>query len=181
MICALLIVKVIKTMSLKKRPSKQTTFSPIVIVEEITEMLAWECEYQDDTEIRCKFEQEWGTCAMDWLWVEEWNTLSCIVSSNLYIPEDRQEDIRDLIVMINEQMWVGHFDLSQDVEPSFRYSLLLKGISAKQVANMIDQTIDIALREWARYHAAFHFVSWGGAKSSRKMLSPALIETAGQA
>ncbi|MEN8236308.1 MAG: YbjN domain-containing protein [Pseudomonadota bacterium] len=168
-------------MTTKRSSNKQPAFSPISYLEESSENMGWECEYQDETEIRLKFGQDWGLCAMDWLWVEEWHTLSCIVSSNMHIPEERQDDIRDLILMINEQMWVGHFDLSQGGHPTFRYSLLVKGLNRKQVGNMIEKTIEIALREWARYHAAFHFVSWGGAESSQKMLSPTLIETAGEA
>lgn len=167
-------------MATKRRNDKKVSFSPISYIEESADVLGWDCEYQDESEIRFKFDQEWGLCAMDWLWVEEWHTLSCIVSSNLHIPEERQDDIRDLILMINEQIWIGHFDLS-DGQPAFRYSLLLEDLAYEQAGNMIEQTINIALREWARYHAAFHFVSWGGAESSKKMLSPALVETAGEA
>ena len=168
-------------MTLKRNSKKQTSFSPIAYLEDRSEIMGWECEYQDETEIRYKLQQDWGACEMGWLWVEEWHTLSCVVSSNLYIPEERLDDIRDLILSINEQMWVGHFDLTQDRQPTFRYSLLLEGLRPEQAKNMIEKTMEIALREWARYHAGFHFVSWGGADSSKKMLSPALIETVGQA
>jgi hypothetical protein len=84
-----------------------------------------------------------------------------------------------LIAQINEQLWLGHFDLwTQDGLVMFRHALLLNGsvVSPRQCEAMLKA----ALEACERYYQAFQFVVWAG-KQSREALVSTMFETEGQA
>jgi hypothetical protein len=82
--------------------------------------------------------------------------------------------------MINEQLWIGHFDLwSSDSVVMFRHALLLAGGAVPthpQCATMMKTAVDAC----ERYFQAFQFVLWAG-KSAREALDAVLFETEGEA
>jgi hypothetical protein len=63
--------------------------------------------------------------------------------------------------MINEQLWVGHFDLwpSENVV-MFRHSLLLAGNVSPAPSNA--SAAQDRLQACERYYQAFQFVVWAG-------------------
>ena len=71
--------------------------------------------------------------------------------------------------MINEQLWVGHFDLwIQDGMVMFRHALVLAGgveASDRQCEALLGSALDAC----ERYFPAFQFVVWAG-KSAREAL-----------
>ncbi len=85
-----------------------------------------------------------------------------------------------MIALVNEQLWIGHFDLwSSDNVVMFRHSLLLAGGVAPtqpQCATMMKCAVDAC----ERYFQAFQFVLWAG-KNARESLDAALFETEGEA
>ena len=96
------------------------------------------------------------------------------------VPERRRTEILTLVSLVNEQLWVGHFDLwSTDNVVMFRHSLLLTGGAAPtqgQCTMMLKSAVDAC----ERYYQAFQFVLWAG-KSAREALDAVLFETEGEA
>jgi hypothetical protein len=81
--------------------------------------------------------------------------------------------------MINEKLWLGHFDLcSEDLVPMFRHTMLMRGGNAS--IEPLEDLVDIALNECERYFPAFQFVLWGG-KSPREALNAAMLDPVGEA
>ena len=85
-----------------------------------------------------------------------------------------------LISLINEQMWVGHFDLwTKEGIVMFRHALVLAGgveASGKQCESLLGTALDACERNFT----AFQFVVWAG-KSAREALDAAMFETSGEA
>ncbi|MEQ1597715.1 MAG: YbjN domain-containing protein, partial [Casimicrobium sp.] len=82
--------------------------------------------------------------------------------------------------LINEQLWLGHFDLwSQNGIILFRNGSLLppNGMLGVDQAQTI---VDVALDECERFYPVFQFIIWGE-KSPEDALAAALIETHGEA
>ena len=47
---------------------------------------------------------------------------------DLKVPERRNDEVQQLIALVNEQLWVGHFDLwTKDGMVMFRHALVLAG------------------------------------------------------
>jgi len=88
--------------------------------------------------------------------------------------------VKDLIQLINEQLWLGHFDLwPQEGVVMFRHALLLAG-GAEASGRQCEAQLDAAMEACDRYYQAFQFVVWAG-KSAREAMDSALFETAGEA
>jgi hypothetical protein len=69
-----------------------------------------------------------------------------------------------LIAQINEQLWLGHFDLwTQEGLVMFRHALLLNGAVA--TPGQCEAMLRAALEACERYYQAFQFVVWAGKES----------------
>jgi hypothetical protein len=84
------------------------------------------------------------------------------------------------VSMVNEQMWIGHFDFwSKDGLIMFRQALLLAGVrtpSDGQCETLLATAVDAC----ERYYPAFQYVTWAG-KTAREALAATLFETSGEA
>ena len=85
-----------------------------------------------------------------------------------------------LLALVNEQLWLGHFDLWQaEGVIMYRNALLLTGgMEAGDRAARSDARRAVEACE--RYFQAFQFVIWAG-KSPEDALAAVLFETAGEA
>jgi hypothetical protein len=96
------------------------------------------------------------------------------------VAERKRDAVYALLAMINERMWLGHFDLAGgEGLPAYRHAMLLRGGRGASVEQLED-LVDIALNECERFYPAFQFVLWGG-KSPTEAIDAAVIETAGEA
>jgi len=98
----------------------------------------------------------------------------------LKVPDRLRNEVQHLISYINEQMWIGHFDLwKKDGLVMFRHALMLTGgieASGKQCEALLGMALDAC----ERYFPAYQFVVWAG-KPAREALDAAMFETAGEA
>jgi len=87
--------------------------------------------------------------------------------------------VQKLIGLINEQMWIGHFDVwTQNGVVMFRHALVLAGVPAS--GRQCEAVLASALDSCERYFPAFQFVIWAG-KSAREAMESAMFETTGEA
>ena len=71
---------------------------------------------------------KWAEYHVAFTWIEDVEALHVACAFDLKVPDRRRQDIRQLLSQINEQLWVGHFDL-WNIENTvmFRHALLLAG------------------------------------------------------
>ena len=99
---------------------------------------------------------------------------------DLKAPSLRLLDACRLIAMINERLWVGHFDLwSDDNAIVFRNSVVLPE-SGEIDRGQAQCLIRAASEAVDRFLPAFNFLIWGG-KTPQEALDASLFETAGNA
>jgi len=153
---------------------------PVDIVERLAAHNQWSFERSGDDEIAIEVTGTWCSYNTSFTWVEEMESLHLACAFGLKVPEARRIEMLKLIAMINEQLWIGHFDLwpSEDVV-MFRHSLLLAGCS-DALPRQCEAILDIALRTAERYYQAFQFVVWAG-KRAEEALAGTLFETVGRA
>ncbi len=117
---------------------------------------------------------------MSFSWMEEIESLHVAVAFDLKVPEPRRPEVRRLVALINEQLWIGHFDMwSGEGVIVFRNSHLLTGgadVSPLQCQALLRSATDAC----DRYFQAFQFVIWAG-KAAKDALSDVLFETVGEA
>ena len=88
--------------------------------------------------------------------------------------------IFELLALINEELWVGHFSYwTEQNTPVFKHSLFLD-YDDELFEHKIAQMIDIAIKECERMYPIFKVVLTKG-MDPKQALYPMLMETAGQA
>jgi hypothetical protein len=111
---------------------------------------------------------------------EDVEALHIACAFDLKVMERRRNEVQQLVSMINEQLWVGHFDLwSAEQVVMFRHALLLSG-GAQPGRGQCEMLLKAAIDACERHYQAFQFVLWAG-KSARESLDSVLFETEGEA
>ena len=152
--------------------------SPIDIVEEVVAHNQWAFSRKESQEIIFEVAANLTTYRLMFHHEPSLDMMVFAASGSLTIPQHRLGPVRNLVLLINEHLWLGHFDLPQHKHtPTFRHGLLLRdGLGIERVEDLID----IALSESERFTPAFHFVTWSH-HAPEDALAAALFETAGEA
>ena len=112
--------------------------------------------------------------------LDDHEALHLACAFDLKVAEPRRTEATRLLARVNEQLWMGHFDLwEQENIVMFRQSLLLAG-NAEATQQQIEVMLQNALETCERYYQAFQFVVWAG-HSAQRALDEVLFETAGEA
>jgi hypothetical protein len=152
---------------------------PLDIAEAVIAGREWTFERSAAEELALEIGGAWCNYRAWFSWQENSSALMFTVSLENKIPDASRERIYPLLARINEQVWLGHFDVcSEGGVISFRYGLLLRG--TKLSVLQLEDLLDVAIAECERFYPAFQSVVWGG-KSCEEALSIALFDTVGEA
>ena len=153
--------------------------APIDMLETYFSALGWAYERGGEDEIVSSFQGSWTQYELRAIWRAEDQVLQFLALPDIRVPEDKRAATYETIGLVNEQLWLGHFEMWPDSgQIIFRHGLLLRGAMA--VPEQCEGLIDAALEACDRYYSAFQFVIWAG-RSAREALDAALFETAGEA
>jgi hypothetical protein len=154
--------------------------NPVDLIELIAVQNDWTFERSNEDEITVSITGVWAEYQVSFSWMDELEALHLACAFDLKLPEARKAEVVRLLALVNEQLWIGHFDLWQDEGTiMYRHALLLSG-GAETNDEQIGALIRHALDACERYFQAFQFVVWGG-KGAKEAIEAALIETMGEA
>ena len=152
--------------------------NPLDLLEEIIGSDDWPHDRLSNEELAVECPGQWSDYRLFFMWDESVGALhfSCLFDTR--IGAGCRTEIHHLMALVNERLWLGHFDLSSsDGTLMFRHTLLLNGT---MTAQHFREFINIVTKEPDRYFPAFQFVIWGG-KSALDAMGAALIDVAGEA
>jgi hypothetical protein len=154
--------------------------NPVDVVEGVASLNSWIFERAGDDEITISINGRWTSYQAAFTWMDDLEALHLACAFDLRVPERRHPEVLALISQVNEQLWLGHFDLwTQDGVVMFRHALILAGgveASRRQCEVLLDAAIDAC----ERYYQAFQFVVWAGS-TAREAMHAAIFETSGEA
>jgi hypothetical protein len=154
--------------------------NPLDVVERLAAVNDWTFERAGDDEITILINGRWSDYQVSFTWMTDLEALHLACAFDLKVPERRRTEVQHLVGFVNEQMWIGHFDLwPNDGLVMFRHALVLAGgieASGKQCESVLKTAVDAC----ERYFPAFQFVLWAG-KPAREALDAAMFETSGEA
>lgn len=156
--------------------------SPIDTLEAWYDAHGWSNERLGDEEIVAACDGSWGPYELRGVWRDEDRVLQFIGFPDIKIPDGQYGAIYETIGLINEQLWLGHFELwSSGGSIVFRHAALLEGSEEPMLTlEQADALIDAAIGEIDRFYPVFQFVLWGG-KSPAEAIAAAMVETQGEA
>lgn len=160
-------------------PSFERYSNPVDVVEHIATVHDWSFERSTDDELSLSVAGTWTDYHISLNWRDDLEALHMACAIDLKVPDTRLNEVYKLMATINEQLWVGHFDLWQkEGLLLFRHGLMLNG--AETTATQCEALLHAALEACERYFQAFQFVIWAG-MDSREALSAVMFETQGRA
>jgi hypothetical protein len=153
---------------------------PLDVVERLASLRDWIFDRAETDEMSVSVSGSWADYHIAFTWIEDVEALHVACAFDLKVPERRRQEVLQLLSYINEQLWVGHFDLwSSENVVMFRNALLLAG-GAEPTQGQCETMLRVAVEACERYFPAFQFVIWAG-KSAREALDSVLFETEGSA
>lgn len=154
--------------------------NPVDVIEHVAALEDWLFERSGDDEITVSISGRWCEYHLSFSWMEDVEALHLACAFDIKVTDPRRSEVMRLLTLINEQMWLGHFDLwSVQGLIMYRHALLLAG-GAEPSARQVEAMLSGAIEACDRYYQAFQFVVWAG-KSAQESLEGALFETAGEA
>jgi hypothetical protein len=153
--------------------------NPVDVVEQLAGAHDWACDRTSDDELTLIVGGNWTDYHISLNWRDDLEALHLACAFDFRVPDNRLGEMYRLIAQINEQLWLGHFDLwTQEGLVMFRHALLLNG--AVVTPGQCEAMLRAALEGCERYYQAFQFVVWAG-KESREALVSTMFQTEGQA
>jgi hypothetical protein len=156
--------------------------APIEVLEQYFEARGWACERTGDGEIVASATGSWAQYELRGVWRPEDQVLQFLAFPDIKVPPDKRLAIYEALSLINEQLWLGHFEMwSGSGLVLFRHSTILdtrqdEGLTLDQA----EAIAEAAVEECERFYPVFQFVLWGG-KSPGEAIAAALIDTHGEA
>ncbi len=153
--------------------------NPVDLIEHLAHRHDWQCDRIGDDELTIVVAGTWTDYHVSLNWRQDLQALHVASAFDFRVPEQRLNEMYRLVAQINEQLWLGHFDLwTQEGLVMYRHALLLGGSVASM--EQCEAMLQAALESCERYYQAFQFVVWAG-KPSREALVSTMFETEGQA
>ena len=140
----------------------------------------WPHEMVGEDEIVATAQGSWTTYELRAVWRADDGVLQLLAFPDIRVVEDKRAVAHEALAMINEQLWLGHFDLwTSEGVVMFRHAMLLTG-GAQPTTAQCESLMSNALLACERYYQAFQFVVWAG-KSAREAINALMLETRGEA
>lgn len=159
--------------------SFERSSNPVDIVENIATFHDWAFERSTDDELTMSVTGTWCDYHLSLNWRDDLESLHMACAFDLRVSEPRLAEVYKLIAVINEQLWLGHFDLwRKEGLLLYRHGLMLNG--AEPTAGQCEALLHAALEACERHYQAFQYVIWAG-RSAEEALAMAMFETEGEA
>lgn len=153
---------------------------PLDAIEGIAQVNDWDYERCDDDEVVVEANGAHAGYSIAFNWMEPLHSLHMAASFPFKPPEHRRHEIEKLLIAINEQLWIGHFDAWKgEGVILFRHCHLI-GASFDLEHDVAQSLLSSAIDTCDQFYAAFHHVGWSDC-SAEKALQSVLFETIGEA
>lgn len=154
--------------------------NPIDVVEQIAAGHDWTVDRCAEDEIHMVVGGSFTDLHICLNWRVDLEALHLACTFDLKVPPRRHDEVGRLLNLVNEQLYLGHFDLWRgDGTLLFRNGLILAG-GAVVAESQCEALISLALQACDRYFPAFQYVIWAG-KGATEAIQSSLMETAGEA
>ena len=154
--------------------------NPVDLIEQIAASHDWAFDRSGDDEITISVTGSWCDYNISLSWMNGLEALHLACAFDFKVQDRPKNEVMRLLALVNEQLWLGHFDLWQaEGVVMYRNALLLtEGVEAG--TGQLEAMLGAAVDACERYYQAFQFVIWAG-KTPEEALAAVLFETHGEA
>ena len=133
------------------------TLNPIDVVEDVIYQKKWSFSRAADHELVAELESKWCQYRLYFSWSENISSMNFTVTFDLRFPKSHYSKAYELLGLINERLWIGHFDItSKNGIPAYRHTVLSSNhdILHKQLEDLLD----VGIYQCEKYYPAFQQV-----------------------
>jgi len=154
--------------------------APVDMLASLFEARGWPCQFLGEDEISGEIKGSWASYEVRGVWRREDHVLQLLCLPEIRVTDDKRAAVFELLALVNEQLWVGHFDLwSNGNVVLYRHGLLL-GDEGLLSLGQAQVAVEAAIEECDRFYPAFQFVLWGD-KTPAEALASSMVDAAGEA
>ena len=152
---------------------------PLDVVEHVLTAENLQFDRTEDGDLAFALTGDWKDYELWFAWRPEADCLQLCLSFDLQAKAEQRAAAHELISILNQRVWLGHFEVWEDGEIIFRHAMALmtgERPSLAQAAAMID----VAMEAADRFYPAFDFLV-RGSKSAADAVAACMFETVGEA
>jgi len=154
--------------------------NPIDIVEDVIHGKKWSFSRSDDYELVAEIASQWCQYRLYFTWSEQIRAISFTVTFDIKFPLSKYRSAHELLALINEKLWIGHFDITKkNGIPAYRHTVLSLPEN-EMLQHQLEDLVDIAIYECEKYYPAFQLVLFDDSLPSNA-LSVSTFDTIGSA
>ena len=132
--------------------------NPIDIVEEVIHGKKWSFSRSADCELVAEITSKLCQYRLYFTWSEQIKAISFTVTFDIRFPQSQYRAAHELLALINEKLWIGHFDITKkNGIPAYRHTVL--SLPENEMLQLrLEDLVDIAIYECEKYYPAFQLV-----------------------
>lgn len=152
--------------------------NPLDKIEGILHSNDWEYERIGKNELIVSLNGKYCEYQLIFLWQADMRAIQISIHYDIIINNRNTTNSSNALMTINEQTWMGHFEIASDTSmPLYRYTCLINP-DDKHSYEQLESIIDIALAQCETNYAAFSLLSTEIAAND-ETLPLALMQTQG--
>src|SRR5687768_10999631 len=150
------------------------------MLEQYFEARGWACERAGDGEIIASATGSWAQYELRGVWRPEDQVLQFLAFPDIKVATEKSAASFEALGLINEQLWLGHFELWCGSGLIVVRRAALVGDADTMRFEHAESISNAVLEERGRFAQVLQVVLWGD-KSAGEANSAAVVETAGDA
>ena len=153
---------------------------PMDTIEHVIRSQGWRFSRVEDDEMAAEVQGRWCDYNLHFAYAGGVEAIHLTCAFDLRVPARKRQLVFELLALINDRMWLGHFSLWQ-VEglPIYRHAIPLRGAEGL-APEQVEDLLDVAIAECERFYPAFQYLIWGG-KTPGEAFDAAIIDPIGEA
>lgn len=154
--------------------------APVEMLAQLCEARGWPYEYVNEDEISADVQGSWANYQVQGVWRGDDRVLQLLCLPDIRVTDDKRAAMFEALALINEQLWLGHFDVwSNGSVLLYRHGLML-GDDGMLSPSQAQLAVEAAIEECDRFYPVFQFILWGD-KTPAEALAAAMVDAAGEA
>ena len=156
------------------------TLNPIDIVEDVIYQKKWSFSRSAEHELVADISSNFCQYRLYFNWSENISAISFTITFDLSFPQTKLFKAYQLLGLINEKLWIGHFDItSKNGIPAYRHTVVAR-TDIDFLHKKLEDLVDIGIYECEKYYPSIQQVLFEDI-SPIEALEFSNFETIGQA
>ena len=149
---------------------ENVNLNPIDVVEEVIYQKKWNFSRAAEHELVAEISSQWCQYRLYFNWSENISAMSFTVTFDLRFPYSKIDKAYELLGLINEKLWIGHFDItSKNGIPAYRHTVLY-AYNDDLLHKKLEDLVDVGIYECEKYYPSFQQVLFDELEPSKSLL-----------